>query len=165
MALPTPDQADHTSMILAQETAIAQQAYSLIEVVIGERYTRGNYLDVTLPAAMPTERSKQMVRDLCGSAWDVKFDSTSQYNEATYFVRIRAADEVAGAEKVDRLELRDIRDIRVGDAVIVPDPNGNESHNHSFVGTVTEFRNGYAFVRDGEGDVFWLEIERLTLSH
>lgn len=51
----------------------------------------------------------------------------------------------------------------IGESVEVPDPNDSDIHNHSFVGTIVNFRNGYAVVEDGDGDCFDIEVERLTL--
>ena len=51
----------------------------------------------------------------------------------------------------------------IGDSVEVPDPDDTDIHNHSFVGTIVNFRNGYAVVEDGDGDCFDIELERLTL--
>jgi hypothetical protein len=53
---------------------------------------------------------------------------------------------------------------KIGDSVEVPEPNDTDIHNHSFVGTITKFRNGNAIVQDGEGDGFEIEVERLTLA-
>ena len=98
MPLPLPDEADRNSAILAQETEIAGEAYSLIEQAVAARYTRGEALHIPLPNAVPTERCKKMIREKCGVAWDVKFDSNTQYNDTDYFIVLRAADEVSTAE-------------------------------------------------------------------
>ena len=55
-------------------------------------------------------------------------------------------------------------EFEIGDSVEVPDPNDSDIHNHSFVGTIVNFRNGNAVVEDGDGDCFEIEIERLTLA-
>ena len=57
-----------------------------------------------------------------------------------------------------------ISEFEIGDSVEVPDPNDDDIHNHSFVGTIVDFRNGYAVVEDGDNDTFEIEIERLTLA-
>jgi hypothetical protein len=49
----------------------------------------------------------------------------------------------------------------IGDFVIVPDPNEDDIHENSFVGYITEFRNGNAVVEDQEGDSFEIELDRL----
>ena len=51
----------------------------------------------------------------------------------------------------------------VGESVEVPEPNDSDIHNHSFVGTIVNFRNGNAVVEDGDGDCFEIEVERLKL--
>ena len=49
-----------------------------------------------------------------------------------------------------------------GDSVLVPEPSGNDMHNHEFVGTIDGFtKDGYAQVIDGDGDYFCFEPERL----
>lgn len=55
-------------------------------------------------------------------------------------------------------------EFEIGDSVEVPDPNDSDIHNHSFVGTIVDFRNGNAVVEDGDGDCFEIEVERLTLE-
>ena len=55
-------------------------------------------------------------------------------------------------------------EFEIGDSVEVPDPNDSDIHNHSFVGTIIDFRNGNAVVEDGDNDTFEIEIERLTLA-
>lgn len=55
-------------------------------------------------------------------------------------------------------------EFEIGDSVEVPDPNDSDIHNHSFVGTIVDFRNGNAVVEDGDGDSFEIEVERLTFE-
>ena len=55
-------------------------------------------------------------------------------------------------------------EFEIGDSVEVPDPNDSDIHNHSFVGTIVDFRNGNAVVEDGDGDCFEIEVERLTFE-
>ena len=59
--------------------------------------------------------------------------------------------------------VEDMTEFEIGDSVEVPDPNDSDIHNHSFVGTIIDFRNGNAVVEDGDGDCFEIEVERLTL--
>lgn len=54
--------------------------------------------------------------------------------------------------------------IAIGDRIIAPEPNDSDCYNFSFVGTVIGFRNGYAQVEDGNGDVFDIEPDRLQLE-
>ena len=54
--------------------------------------------------------------------------------------------------------------IKIGQTVLVPDPNNDDIHNHSFVGTVEQFRGEYVTVIDGEGDCFDIEPERLEIQ-
>ena len=53
-------------------------------------------------------------------------------------------------------------DFEIGDGVEVPDPIEGDLHNHSFVGTIVDFKNDLATVEDMDGDCFDIEIERLT---
>jgi hypothetical protein len=55
-------------------------------------------------------------------------------------------------------------EFEIGDSVEVPDPDDSDIHNHSFVGTIIDFRNGNAVVEDGDGECFEIEVERLTLA-
>ena len=55
-------------------------------------------------------------------------------------------------------------EFEIGDSVEVPDPDETDIHNHSFVGTIIDFRNGNAVVEDGDGECFEIEVERLTLA-
>jgi hypothetical protein len=50
----------------------------------------------------------------------------------------------------------------IGEEVEVPDPDDTDIHNHSFVGTIVDFRNGYAVVDDGDCNCFDIELDRLT---
>jgi len=49
----------------------------------------------------------------------------------------------------------------VGDEVEVPEPNETDLHNHSFVGTIIDFRGENAVIEDGEGNSFEIEADRL----
>lgn len=49
----------------------------------------------------------------------------------------------------------------VGDEVEVPEPNETDLHNHSFVGTIIDFRHEYAVVEDGDGNCWEIEVDRL----
>jgi hypothetical protein len=55
-------------------------------------------------------------------------------------------------------------EFEIGDSVEVPDPDATDNHQHSFVGTIIDFRDVYAVVEDGDGDCFDIEIERLTYA-
>ena len=55
-------------------------------------------------------------------------------------------------------------EFEIGDSVEVPDPDETDIHNHSFVGTIIDFRTGNAVVEDGDGECFEIEVERLTLA-
>ena len=64
------------------------------------------------------------------------------------------------------IDLSDITESKggfeIGDEVEVPEPNETDIHNHSFVGTIAEFRGDNAIVEDGDGDCFEIEVERLS---
>lgn len=49
-------------------------------------------------------------------------------------------------------------------SVIVPEPNNTDIHQHSFVGYVSGFRNGYVTVADSEDNSFEIEPERLEID-
>ena len=53
-------------------------------------------------------------------------------------------------------------EFEMGDSVEVPDPIEGDIHNHSFVGTIVDFKGDLATVEDMDGDCFDIEIERLT---
>ena len=55
-------------------------------------------------------------------------------------------------------------EFEIGDSVEVPDPDATDIHQHSFVGTIVNFRDIYAVVEDGDNDTFEIEIERLTYA-
>lgn len=60
-------------------------------------------------------------------------------------------------------EVKDIdTEINLFDTVIVPDPDQTDIHQHSFEGFVTDIQDGIASVRDMEGDIFDIEVSRLT---
>ena len=64
------------------------------------------------------------------------------------------------------IDLSDITESKggfeVGDEVEVPEPNETDIHNHSFVGTINNFRGDNAIVEDGEGNTFEIETDRLS---
>ena len=52
--------------------------------------------------------------------------------------------------------------LNVGDDVLVPEPNGNDIHNHEFVGSLEDILDdGTCIVMDGECDTFTIEHNRL----
>ena len=53
-------------------------------------------------------------------------------------------------------------ELEIGNIVEVPDPDETDIHNHSFVGTIIDFQNGYAVVEDGDDNTFDIESYRLT---
>lgn len=55
--------------------------------------------------------------------------------------------------------------IKINDTVIVPDPEGSDLHNHSFVGNVKEIKNQIAVVEDMEGNCFMVEVDRLKVEN
>lgn len=55
-------------------------------------------------------------------------------------------------------------EFEMGDSVEVPDPIEGDIHNHSFVGTIVDFKGDLATVEDMDGDCFDIEIERLTYA-
>jgi hypothetical protein len=62
---------------------------------------------------------------------------------------------------MERIE-KNGKELFVGDCVLVPEPSGNDMHNHEFMGTIHGFtKDGYAMVIDGDGDYFGIEPERL----
>ena len=57
--------------------------------------------------------------------------------------------------------------ISVGDSVNVPDPVGDDFHNHEFIGTVVGLYGispEMATVEDQDGDCFTIDVDRLTLN-
>jgi hypothetical protein len=52
-------------------------------------------------------------------------------------------------------------EIFIGDIVDVPDPNDTDLHNYAFSGTVDSFHKEFVTVKDGDGDYFDIEPERL----
>jgi hypothetical protein len=56
-----------------------------------------------------------------------------------------------------------MENLKVGDTVIVPEPNHTDIHLHEFQGYFKSFRGDNALVEDSEGDVFEIEPERLTI--
>ena len=55
-------------------------------------------------------------------------------------------------------------EFEMGDSVEVPDPIEGDIHNHSFVGTIVDFKGDLATVEDMDGECFDIEIERLTYA-
>ena len=55
-----------------------------------------------------------------------------------------------------------VPEFEIGDSVIVPDPIEGDIHNHSFVGSIVDFKGELATVEDMEGNCFDIEIERLS---
>ena len=53
--------------------------------------------------------------------------------------------------------------LNIGDSVLVPEPNGSDIHLHEFSGYIKSFRGDNAIVEDGDGNIFEIETERLTL--
>jgi len=53
----------------------------------------------------------------------------------------------------------------IDDEVEVPEPNETDLHNHSFVGTIIDFRGDNAIVEDGDGNTFEIETDRLTFPY
>jgi hypothetical protein len=53
--------------------------------------------------------------------------------------------------------------IQLFDQVETQEPNETDIYNHSFVGTVIDFKGDLAIVEDGDGDCFDIEIWRLTV--
>jgi hypothetical protein len=56
-----------------------------------------------------------------------------------------------------------MENIKIGDSVLVPEPNETDIHLHEFCGYVHSFRGQNAIIADGENEFFEIEIERLTL--
>lgn len=54
--------------------------------------------------------------------------------------------------------------VEIGDSVKIPDPTPKDSWNHSFQGNVIGFRHNLVEVEDGDGDVFGIEPERLSMD-
>lgn len=52
--------------------------------------------------------------------------------------------------------------VELGENVEMPDPKGDDAWNHAFSGNVIGYREIYAQVEDGDGDVFDIEANRLT---
>jgi hypothetical protein len=66
-------------------------------------------------------------------------------------------------ESVDNSNiLESMGGFEIGDEVEVPDPNETDLHQHSFVGTIIDFRGENAIVEDSEGDCFEIESDRLS---
>ena len=53
--------------------------------------------------------------------------------------------------------------IQLFDQVETQEPNETDIYNHSFVGTVIDFKGDLAIVEDGDGDCFDIEVWRLTV--
>jgi len=55
--------------------------------------------------------------------------------------------------------------LEVGQDVNVPDPNGSDIHNHSFIGYVNDILEdrGTAIIEDQCSDFFEIEAERLVI--
>ena len=64
---------------------------------------------------------------------------------------------------LDESNIIDADDYDIGCSVIVPDPNDTDIHNHSFVGTIKDFRDDNAVIEDMDGYCFEIETNRLTL--
>jgi hypothetical protein len=73
-------------------------------------------------------------------------------------------DSLTFVDPATDLELPIQLQIKEGDNVIVPDPEDDDVHAHSFQGTVVGFRNGYAQVQDQEENVFEIEPDRLKIE-
>lgn len=50
---------------------------------------------------------------------------------------------------------------KIGDVVMVPEPNPYDMHKHSFVGVVTAVGGRMVMVRDKEGNLIDVEKDRL----
>ena len=55
--------------------------------------------------------------------------------------------------------------IKVGTFVVVPDPKGDDIWTHSFQARVIKIDtdNDEAFIEDGDGDVYCVELKRLIV--
>lgn len=73
--------------------------------------------------------------------------------------------EGEGGGNVVEYHDKDGEPLEVGDDVIMPDPNGkDDAWNHSFVGFIDKFKDGYAIVVDAEDNAFSVEPNRLELD-
>lgn len=62
--------------------------------------------------------------------------------------------------------LEPIVEFEIGDSVEAPEPNESDTYNHGgWIGTILDIRGELADVEDGDGDVFSIELERLTLEN
>lgn len=69
---------------------------------------------------------------------------------------------VNSIDKNDIISVASLFDFDLGDEVVVPDPNDDDLHQHSFVGTIKDIKDDIATVEDGDGDCWDIEIDRLT---
>jgi hypothetical protein len=100
---------------------------------------------------------------------DGNTDKLTEVQNALFFINQSLAREtnmnydaqimVSGLDNSDIIDMSD--GFAIGDEVEVPEPNDTDIHNHSFVGTIIEFRGENAIVEDGEGDCFEIETDRL----
>jgi hypothetical protein len=57
------------------------------------------------------------------------------------------------------------REIKVGDDVMMPEPNGTDIHCHEFVGYVNDILdNGNLIIEDGDSDFFEIEPNRVEVQ-
>jgi len=51
---------------------------------------------------------------------------------------------------------------KIGDHAICPEPQSNDQWNFGgWVGYIENIKNGYAELRDGDGDIWCVELDRL----
>lgn len=54
-----------------------------------------------------------------------------------------------------------MNNLKIGDNVLMPEPNDTDTYSHQFEGTYIGKHGELSIVRDGNGDTFCIEPERL----